>query len=113
MMELPDRAARCIKLLYKGRQLKEPVAPVRDYGVKNKSELMAVLSDVGSDSSPSEEEMVIVGDPTQDDTSKSRRRKKRLAKKRAGTGDAGSASIPTTATPTPGRHLRRPPAATL
>ncbi|PHH92935.1 hypothetical protein CDD83_3425 [Cordyceps sp. RAO-2017] len=91
MMDLPDRAAARLKLLYKGKQLKEPNSPVRDYGVKNKSELMAVLPDVGDGSSASDEEMVIVGDPPRDD-SKSRRRKKRKPKRAAGKDDGDSAS---------------------
>ncbi|POR31571.1 60S ribosomal protein L16 [Tolypocladium paradoxum] len=93
MMDLPERATRRIKLLYKGKQLKEPAAPTRDYGVKNKSELMAVLPDVGDESSPSEEEMVIVGDSSRVDA-KSQRRKKRKGKKRGGREDGDSASSP-------------------
>lgn len=93
MMDLSERATRRIKLLYKGKQLKEPAVPIRDYGVKNKSELMAVLSDVGDESSPSDEEMVIVGDSSRDDA-KSQRRKKRKGKKRGGREDGDSASSP-------------------
>ncbi|GAO18556.1 uncharacterized protein UV8b_00836 [Ustilaginoidea virens] len=90
MMDLPDRATRRIKLLYKGRQLKEPAAPVRDYGVKNNSEVMAVLADLRDESSVSDEEMVIVND------TQAGRRKKKKSKKKAGRGkgDDGSASSP-------------------
>lgn len=87
MMDLSDRATRRIKLLYKGRQLKEPAAPVRDYGVKNKSELMAVLSDMRDESSPSDEEMVIVNDSQP-------KKKRRRTKKKGGRGDGDSASSP-------------------
>lgn len=92
MMELPDRASHRLKLLYKDRQLKEATAPIRDYGVKNKSELMAVLPDVSGESSPSEEEMVIV-DAARDDA-KSRRRRKRKPKRRAAGDDGDSATSP-------------------
>ncbi|KAG5980772.1 hypothetical protein E4U55_003668 [Claviceps digitariae] len=78
IMELSERATRRIKLLYKGRQLKEPAAPVRDYGVKNKSELMAVLGDDRDDNSTSSEEMVIVDDGA------AARPKKRKSKKKGG-----------------------------
>lgn len=90
MMELSERATRRIKLLYKGRQLKEPAAPVRDYGIKNKSELMAVLADIGDESSPSDEEMVIV-DESQAARPKKRKNKKKRSKSK---GDGESASSP-------------------
>ncbi|KAM0323925.1 hypothetical protein ACHAQA_008506 [Verticillium albo-atrum] len=82
-LDLSDRRARRAKILYKGRQLKEPAAPVREYGVKNNSEVMVVLPDVvpgEESSSTSDEEMVVVADDrgsaagTGDD--KKRRKKK-------------------------------------
>ncbi|OAQ66259.1 BAG domain-containing protein [Pochonia chlamydosporia 170] len=101
MMDLSDRAIPRIKLLYKGRQLKEAAAPVRDYGVKNKSELMAVLADIRDESS--EEEMVIVND------TQSGRRKNKKKKKKGPKTDGDSASSPRDSTsnvdassPTPG-----------
>lgn len=103
MMELSHSATRRIKLLYKGRQLKEPAAPVRDYEVKNNSELLAVLSDIQDESSPSEEEMVIVND------NQSGRRKKKRSKKKGAKAGGDSASSPRDSTsnveassPTPG-----------
>ncbi|KAM5356626.1 hypothetical protein ACJ41O_003272 [Fusarium nematophilum] len=90
MMDLPERGSSRIKLLYKGRQLKDPLAPVRDYGVKNKSELMAVLPEINDISSPSEEEMVIVDAPRED--RKTRRRKKKRDKKKGITSDGESLS---------------------
>lgn len=88
MMELPEKGARRIKLLYKGRQLKEPLAAVRDYGVKNNSEVMAVIPEIDDASSPSEEEMVIVDAPRKE--SKSKRGKKKKGKKRADGGEGSS-----------------------
>lgn len=87
MMDISLRNSRKIKLLYKGRQLKDPLAPVRDYGVKNNSELMAVIPQMEDDSSPSEEEMVIVDAPQE---SKSRRKKKKRSGKKKADGAEGS-----------------------
>lgn len=88
MMDVSDRTARRIKLLYKGRQLKEPAAPVREYGVKNNSEIMAVVPEGADDSSPSEEEMVIVGDsePRSSSGKSSRRNRKKKSKKSKSSG---------------------------
>ena len=93
MLDLSTRGTSRLKLLYKGRQLKEPSAPVRDYGVKDNSELMAVMPETDGASSPSEEEMVVVGDSGRDDA-KSRRRKKKRTKKKTDKDDAGSVSSP-------------------
>lgn len=94
MMDLSERTVRRIKLLYKGKQLKDATAPVRDYGVKNKSELMAVVPE-GDGESASEEEMVVVSDDKADGKSK-RKRKKRASKKKdknsAGEGDSSNDS---------------------
>lgn len=89
LMDLSDRTTRRIKLLYKGQQMKEPAAPVRNYGVKNKSEIMAVVPEGADASSPSEEEMVVVGGPEQ---SKSQRRRKNRSKKKAQEKSANSNS---------------------
>jgi hypothetical protein len=79
LMDLSDRTRRRVKLLYKGKQLKDPRAPVREYGCKNKSELLAVVPE-GDDggSSLSDEEMVVVSDKD----SKSKRKRKRRSKKK-------------------------------
>lgn len=101
MMDLSERATRHIKLLYKGKQLKEPAAPVRDYGVKNNSELIAALPELDDGSSPSEEEMVVVGDTKSKSKSK-RGKTKRGSKKKSSKGDGGSltASSPRDSTST-------------
>lgn len=100
MLELPVRGTSRIKLLYKGKQLKDPMAPVRDYGVKNNSELMAVIPEIDDISSPSDEEMVIVDAPRED--RKARRRRKKRDKKKGITsdGDSVSASSPRDSTST-------------
>ncbi|KAM0558347.1 hypothetical protein ACHAPJ_005041 [Fusarium lateritium] len=110
MMELPERGTSRIKLLYKGKQLKDPMAPVRDYGVKNNSELMAVMPEIDDVSSGSEEEMVIVDAPRED--RKTRRRKNKRDKKKKGItsdGDSLSASSPRDSAST-FDHPRSPPA---
>ena len=43
MLDLPESQTRRIRLFYKGRQLKEPGALARDYGIKNNSEILAML----------------------------------------------------------------------
>ena len=91
MMNMSDRKTRRVRLLYKGKQLKEPSAPVRDYRVKNKSELMAVVPD-GGDSSETEEEMVVVNEAGPSDSKSRKRRKKRSNKKRGDKQDDSGSS---------------------
>ncbi|KAI8949268.1 BAG domain-containing protein [Xylaria longipes] len=84
VMDLSNRRASRIKMLYKGRNLKEPDIPIRDYGVKNNSELMVVvpegrLSD--EDESSGSVEEVVVTDP-RDDTRAPKKRKNKNGKKK-------------------------------
>lgn len=83
LMDLSPRTARRIKLLYKGKQLKESSAPIREYGVKNKSELMAVIPDGDDENSGrSEDDMIIVDEPSRNDTKSSKSKKKKKGSKR-------------------------------
>lgn len=103
MMELSPRTARGVKLLYKGRQLSDPGAPAWHYGVKHKSEIMAVVPEGLDASSPSDEEMVVV--------SKSQRRRKNKKKKEkasktvdegyvaSGSSNAGASNVSTSSGP--------------
>lgn len=43
MMELSPEATRDVKLLYKGSNMSDPELPVKSYGVKNNSEILAVV----------------------------------------------------------------------
>ncbi|KAK4114664.1 hypothetical protein N656DRAFT_705661 [Canariomyces notabilis] len=62
IMNLDDRAAKRVKLYYKGRRLRNPDRPVREYGVKNNSEVLMILEESGlGSSSDSSEEIVVVG----------------------------------------------------
>lgn len=78
-MDLSVRATRDIKLLYKGRNMSNQDAPVREYGVKNHSEILAVVRDLDRmerddrsvASTASTEEIVILGEGD------ARRRKRR------------------------------------
>ncbi|KAI1425227.1 BAG domain-containing protein [Xylaria sp. FL1777] len=84
VMDLSERRASRIKLLYKGRNLKDQDVPIRDYGVKNNSELLVVvpegrLSD-DDDSSGTVEE-VVVTDP-RDDLRPPKKRKNKNGKKK-------------------------------
>ncbi|KAI0546901.1 BAG domain-containing protein [Xylaria curta] len=84
VMDLSSRRASRIKMLYKGRNLKEQDIPIRDYGVKNNSELMVVvpegrLSDDDESSGSAEE--VVVTDP-RDDGRGTKKRKNKNGKKK-------------------------------
>ncbi|KAM0254412.1 hypothetical protein ACHAQJ_006815 [Trichoderma viride] len=95
LMDLSSRTTRRIKLLYKGKQLKEASAPIREYGVKNKSELMAVIPEADDDNSGrSDDEMIIVDEPSRNDTKSSRSRKKKRSKKKSDKNEPGSPTSP-------------------
>lgn len=84
IMKLSDRRTRKIKLLYKGRQLKDDEEPVCTYNVKNNSEILVVLPDENADddsSSDSSEEVVIVGREDGERSKKSKNKKRKSKKK--------------------------------
>ncbi|KAI1260434.1 BAG domain-containing protein [Xylariaceae sp. FL1019] len=64
VMDLSSRRASRVKILYKGRHLKEAEIPIRDYGVKPNSELMVVVPEGritdDEDSSGTPEEVVVL-----------------------------------------------------
>ncbi|CAJ2510333.1 Uu.00g050360.m01.CDS01 [Anthostomella pinea] len=96
VMDLSARRARRVKMLYKGRQLKEQDIPIRDYGVKNNSELLVVvpegkISD-DEDSSSSAEEVVVMGEGKPKKKKNSKDRKKKPNKDR-GTPHDSTASL--------------------
>ncbi|PHH64305.1 hypothetical protein CDD81_4789 [Ophiocordyceps australis] len=92
MTDLSNQVARRVKFIYKGKTLKDLNAPVYDYGVRNESELMAIVPSVSSDSSASEE-MVIVRDRPKSETKKKRSKKRQAGRRAAGAdGDSTTSS---------------------
>ncbi|KAI1805054.1 BAG domain-containing protein [Daldinia bambusicola] len=80
VMDLSDRRTRRMKMLYKGRHLTEQDIPIRDYGVKNNSELLVVVPEGRSsddDDESSSEEVVVTEDPQ-----KSKKAKKNKGRKK-------------------------------
>ncbi|KAF4121941.1 BAG domain [Geosmithia morbida] len=92
MMGLPNRVTSSIKLLYKGKKMSDPGAPVWRYGVKNKSEIMAIVPDGALDNSgsPSTEEVVDVAPGLT--KSQRRRKNKKKDKPTASDGTASSSN---------------------
>lgn len=95
VMQVSSGKVKRIKMLYKGRQLKEQDAPIREYSVKNNSEILVVLpegspSDEDSDSS----EEIVVADPRDGHTSKSKSKNKRKKKKRSPRDSAQNLDVP-------------------
>ncbi|KAI8624761.1 BAG domain-containing protein [Xylariaceae sp. FL1651] len=122
VMGLSNHRASRIKMFYKGRSLKELDIPIRDYGVKNNSELLVEvpegrLSDDDESSSTAEE--VIVTDARDDQRPPKKRKNKNGKKKPKARGARDTASnldVPTQGdgdsrrnSPDPSRHPSRVP----
>lgn len=86
VMDITDRRQqRRIKMLYKGRHLKDSSAPIRDYGAKNNSEILVVMPEgslSGESSETSEEVIVTDSRDGQTKSKKSKSRNKRKKKER-------------------------------
>jgi hypothetical protein len=97
-MKLDDAATERVKLYYKGKQLKDDNEPICKYGVKNNSEVMAVLPREGSPArrrsldrrSESSEEIVVV--EKDDDANRRRPKKTPSVRKRQDKDPRGSIS---------------------
>ncbi|KAI1097376.1 BAG domain-containing protein [Jackrogersella minutella] len=84
IMNISDRRARRLKMLYKGRHLKEQDIPIRDYGVKNNSELLVVVPEgraSDEDDESSSEEVIVTEDSIDQQKSKKKKNKSRKKKK--------------------------------
>ncbi|OTB02624.1 hypothetical protein M426DRAFT_194945 [Hypoxylon sp. CI-4A] len=83
IMDISDRRSRRMKMLYKGRHLKEQDIPIRDYGVKNNSELLVVVPEgrISDDDEESSSEEVIVTEDQQKSKKSSKKNKSRKKKK--------------------------------
>ncbi|KAI1080750.1 hypothetical protein F5B20DRAFT_570217 [Whalleya microplaca] len=84
VMNISERRARHMKMYYKGRQLTEEEIPIRDYGIRNNSELLVAvpegrISDA-DDTSTSEE--ATMPDPKDQQKSKKNKNKKSKSKKK-------------------------------
>ncbi|KAI1299464.1 BAG domain-containing protein [Xylaria venustula] len=83
VMDLSSRRASRLKLLYKGRNLKEHDIPIRDYGVKNNSELLIVVPEgrvsEDDDSSGTAEDVAVLDSR---DESRPKKRKNKNGKKK-------------------------------
>ncbi|GAW23865.1 hypothetical protein ANO14919_134420 [Xylariales sp. No.14919] len=126
VLDLSNRRSTRLKMLYKGRSLKEQGIPIRDYGVKNNSELLVVvpegklsearLSDE-DDSSGSAEEVVVTDSRDGPRGPKKRKNKngKKKPKNRGPRDTTGNLEVPGQAddsrrtSPDPSRHPSRVP----
>ncbi|KAI0835823.1 BAG domain-containing protein [Hypoxylon sp. FL0890] len=84
VMDLSDRRTRRMKMLYKGRHLKEQDVPIRDYGVKNNSELLVVVPEgkISDEEDESSSEEVIVTEDSVDQPKSKKNKKNKPRKKK-------------------------------
>lgn len=107
IMKLSDRRTRKVKLLYKGRQLKNDSDPVCNFNVKNNSEILVVFPEPSEDdsSSSSSEEVVVVG---RDAESRPRKQKKKKSKGKKSKSRGGSPRESNLDVPSGGAGASRP-----
>lgn len=84
VMDLSDRRSRHMKMYYKGRHLKEQNVPIRDYGVKNNSELLVMVPEgrLGDEDGESSSEEVVVTEDSIEQKSRKKKSNKSKKKKR-------------------------------
>lgn len=82
VLDLSDRDHKKIHLFYKGRHIRDHELPVREYGVKNNSQVMVVLGDNPPDSSGDSSEEIVVVEPPREE--RERPKKSRKSKKQRG-----------------------------
>lgn len=83
MMDLPN--GKMIKLLYKGQQLKDDYKPIREYSVKNNSEVMCIIGDGPAAESGESEDDDSESVPSK--KKRNRKSKKKGSKKKDSKGD--------------------------
>jgi len=83
VLRLTPREARGVRLFYKGRRVRDPRAPIRDYGVKNNSEVLVMIGEpIGeSGGSDSSEEIVVVGRDEPEETNRPKPEKSRRGRR--------------------------------
>lgn len=84
VMELNRAQTQRVKMLYKGRQLKEQDVPIRTYGVKNNSELLLVIPEgsLSDDEDSESSEEVIVKDPKEQVQKQRKKKNNKSGKKK-------------------------------
>ncbi|ORY70950.1 BAG domain-containing protein [Pseudomassariella vexata] len=95
VMGISERRSRRVKMLYKGRHLKDSDAPINGYGVKNNSEILIVIPEGKlSDDDSSESVEDVVTDPNGDQTKSKKKRNKRKKKDRSPRDSAANLDVP-------------------